>query len=87
LDAHPVVAFVNTNVAVPGVIPVTIPPFVTVATDGLLLTHVPPVLGVNVVVAPWQMVAPPVIVTTGFGSTAITALATAVQPIVFVIVT
>jgi hypothetical protein len=51
-DAQPVVELVNTKVAVPGAIPVTRPVFDTVATDGLLLVQVPPLLGLNVVVAP-----------------------------------
>jgi hypothetical protein len=49
-DEQPVVLFVNTNVVVPPDRPVTIPAFVMVATDGLLLTQVPLVEGVKVVV-------------------------------------
>lgn len=50
-ETQVVVVFVKVNVAVPGDIPVTVPPFVTVATVGLLLDHVPPVVGDKVVVA------------------------------------
>lgn len=52
LDTHPVVELVNVKVTVPSVTPVTTPAFVTVAIDVLLLTHVPPVVGDSVVVAP-----------------------------------
>lgn len=52
LDTHPVVELVNVKVTVPPATPVTRPAFVTVAIDVLLLTHVPPVVGDNVVVAP-----------------------------------
>lgn len=51
-ELQPVVAFVNTNVVEPMAMPVTIPPFVMVAILGLLLVHVPPVVGLNVVVVP-----------------------------------
>ncbi|MNE04046.1 hypothetical protein D3C87_1040970 [compost metagenome] len=49
-DAHPPV-LVKVNVAVPGETPFTTPAFVTVATALLLLVHVPPELGDNVVVS------------------------------------
>lgn len=51
-ETHPVEVSVNVNVAVPAPTEVTTPAFVTVATDGLLLAHVPPVVGERVVVAP-----------------------------------
>ena len=56
---------VNVNVALPAETPVTTPPFVTVATAPLLLAHVPPVVGDNVVVPFTQMDELPVILTTG----------------------
>jgi hypothetical protein len=61
-------------VVVPGTIPDTIPvDEVTVATDVLLLAHVPPVdVLPNVVVKPWQTVDEPVIVA-GSGLTVTTA--------------
>ena len=46
-------------------IPVTTPALVTVATTGLLLTHVPPVVGDNCVVAFTQIELEPVIETVG----------------------
>lgn len=62
---HPVVLLVNVKLAVPCVTPVTKPAFVTVATAGLLLVHVPPVVGDKVVVVPIQILLPPVILTAG----------------------
>jgi hypothetical protein len=50
---------------VPAETAVTTPLSLTVATDGLLLVQVPPVVGDNVVVKPSQMVLAPVIETTG----------------------
>lgn len=64
-----VVAEVKVNVAVPAATPVTTPAEVTVATDGLLLTQVPPVAGDRVVVAPAQIGLLPVILTVGNGLT------------------
>jgi uncharacterized protein (DUF362 family) len=68
-DGHNVVLLVNVNVAVPPLTPVTTPPFVTVATAVLLLTHVPPVVGLKVVVDPAHMVVAPVMLTVGFALT------------------
>lgn len=59
------VLLVKVNVAIPADTPVTIPALVTVATAGLLLTQVPPVVGDKVVVMPTQIVLTPVIFTTG----------------------
>lgn len=61
--------FVNVKVAEPPARAVTKPPFVTEATPGLLLTHVPPDVGESMVVAPTQMLLEPVILTTGLGLT------------------
>src|SRR6476469_354055 len=44
---QPVPVTENVNEALPDATPVTTPAFVTVATDGLLLTQAPPVAGVN----------------------------------------
>lgn len=49
---QPVEVSVKVKLAVPVVTPVTSPPFVTVATAELLLTQVPPVVGLNVMVEP-----------------------------------
>jgi hypothetical protein len=73
-DEHDVVLFVNVNVAVPAATPVTTPVFVTVATDVLLIVHVPPVVGLNAVVEPTHIALPPVILTTGFVETFINAI-------------
>ena len=62
---HPVVLFVNVNVAVPAETPVTTPEFVTVAILELLLTHVPLVVGESVVIAPEQILLLPVMLTVG----------------------
>jgi hypothetical protein len=64
-EGQPVAVNVKVKVAVPGATPVTTPPFVTVATAGLLLVHVPPVLGDNVVLFPIQISALPTISTVG----------------------
>ena len=60
-----VVDEVNVKVADPAATPVTTPAEVTVATDVLLLTHVPPVVGDRVVVAPMQIELLPVMLTVG----------------------
>jgi hypothetical protein len=62
---QPVEVCVKVNVALPVATPVTTPAFVTVATALLLLLHVPPVLGNNVVVDPAQIVELPVMLTVG----------------------
>ena len=64
-----VVDEVNVNVADPAATPVTTPAEVTVATDVLLLTQVPPVVGDKVVVAPMQIELLPVMLTDGKGLT------------------
>jgi hypothetical protein len=58
---------VNINLALPVVTPVTSPAFVTVATAGFVLVHVPPVVGVNCVVVPIQIALEPAMETTGEG--------------------
>jgi len=77
---QPVADEVNVNVDVPIETPETTPVLVTVATAGLLLTQVPPVVGDNVVVELPQMEAPPVILTVGSGLTA-TGLVVPVHPV------
>ena len=59
------VLLVKVNVVLPADTPVTTPPFVTVATDGLLLTHVPPEAGDKFVVPSIHIDELPVILTTG----------------------
>ena len=49
---QPVDVWVKVNVALPAARPVTTPAFVTDAIEGLLLTHVPPVVGDRVIVLP-----------------------------------
>ncbi len=80
-ETHPVAVLVKVNVAVPAAIPVTNPTFVTVATDVLLLTHVPPVVGDNVVVAPTHTEDEPVILTVGLAITVIALVGFDVQPV------
>ena len=74
---HPVVVLVKVNAAVPAVTPVTTPALVTVAF-ALLLVHVPPVVGVKVIVEPIQTCEPAV--TTGKAFTVTVVLALAEQP-------
>ena len=68
-DAQRDAELVNVNDAVPGVTPVTTPALLTVATPGSEDAHVPPVVGVKVVVEPAQMNGSPVIFTSGLGNT------------------
>ena len=75
------VLLVNVNVAVPADIPVTKPPFVTVAIAGALLTQVPPLVGDKVVVEPTQIVLIPVILTTGNAVTETAPVGAEVQPV------
>jgi hypothetical protein len=60
-DTHPLDELVNVKLAVPVEIPVTKPLLLTVATVGLLLVHVPPVVGERLVVFPIQTVLEPLI--------------------------
>ena len=76
-----VVDEVNVKVALPAVKPVTIPPALTDATAGLLLTHVPPVVGESVVVAPMQIELLPVMLTVGKALT-VTAVVVLLQLVV-----
>jgi hypothetical protein len=78
---HPVLVCVNVKVAVPVDTPVTTPAFVTVATALLLLVHVPPVVGLKVVVLPKHIEVPPVTLTVGFALTVNGAVATDVHPV------
>jgi len=64
-ETQPVPESVKLNVAVPAPTPVTTPVLDTVATAGLLLAQVPPLVGDKVVVVPTQMVLAPVIFTGG----------------------
>jgi hypothetical protein len=66
-ERHPVDVSVNANFAVPAPTPVTTPALVTVAMALLLLPHVPPVVGVSVVVDPIQTAAVPATATVGLG--------------------
>ena len=72
---------VKVKVAVPADMPVTNPALVTVATAGLLLVQMPPVVGDKVVVCPTQILALPVMLATGCAVT-VTVPAVAVQLVV-----
>ena len=72
---------VKVNVAIPAPTPVTTPPLVTVATDILLLTQVPPVVGDKVVVLPAQIVLAPTILTTGNAVTVRAEVGAETQPV------
>jgi hypothetical protein len=80
-DGQSVVLFVNVNVAVPPLTPVTTPPLVTVAIELLLLTHVPPEVGLKVVVDPSHIVLAPVILTLGFEFTVNGDVLNELQPV------
>jgi hypothetical protein len=86
-ETHPVVLSVKVNVAEPIDNPVTSPELFTLATDGLLLDHVPPDEGVSCEVDPMQIALEPAILTIGLGLTSITASKTVEQPRSFVTVT
>lgn len=64
-DTQPVAVLVKVKNAVPADTEVTSPELFTVATAGLLLTHVPPDVGDKVVVDPRQMMLEPVKLTSG----------------------
>lgn len=81
-DWHPVVELVKIKVALPAETPVTTPALVTVATAGLLLIQVPPVVGDNVVVPPIQTLLGPVMLTAGVGLTVSGEVGTDIQPVV-----
>jgi hypothetical protein len=80
-DTQPVAVLVKVKVAEPAAIPVTKPTFVTVAIAELLLTHVPPVVGDNVVVDPTQMDEAPVMLTVGFALTVTALVGFEAQPV------
>lgn len=86
-ELHAVVLDVNINVALPSVMAVTTPVLLIVATDGLLLDHVPPVIGFSWVVSPTHNTVGPEILTIGFAFTVIVTSGTAVHPWAFVTVT
>lgn len=65
----------------PALTPTTTPSLLTVATAGLLLTHVPSESGERVVEAPAQMVLAPVMLTTGVGFTVTAAVGSETQPV------
>lgn len=80
-------ASVKYTFTLPPLTPVTTPLWVTVAMAGLLLVHIPPVVGLTVVVAPIQIVSSPVMETVGSGFTVTKREAVAVQLFVPVTVT
>lgn len=80
-ETQPVLVLVNVNVAVPAETAVTTPALVTVATAGLLLDQVPPVLGDKPVISPIQSVLTPMMLTIGIGSTVTGAVARDTQPV------
>jgi hypothetical protein len=80
-DIHPVEELVNVNVALPLLTPVTTPLLVTVATALLLLLHVPPDVGDNVVVVPTHIVVGPVTLTVGFPFTVTAVVALEIHPV------
>jgi hypothetical protein len=81
IDVHPVVLFVKVNVAVPTDTPVTTPLLEIVAIAGLLLVHVPPVVGDNFVGPPIHIVVLPVMDTVGLAITVTVGVGTEAQPL------
>lgn len=69
------------KVAVPADIPVTTPALVTVAIDGLLLVHVPPDTGNNVVVFPKHIDELPLMMTVGLAITVTFAVGSDKHPV------
>jgi hypothetical protein len=65
---QPVPVCVKVKVALPAATPITIPALVTVATAGLLLAQVPPLVGDSVIVLPTHTMVLAV-VTVGLGFT------------------
>jgi hypothetical protein len=80
-DGQAVLVCVNVNVALPAAAPVTTPAFDTVATDALLLAHVPPVVGLNVLVLPIHIDVAPVMLIVGLAFTVKGAVAAELQPV------
>lgn len=83
-DSQPLL-LVNVKVAEPAPIPVTTPALVTVATAGLLLAQVPPVVGDKLVVAPAQIVLRPVMLTTGVLFTVTGFVGAETQPVLVLV--
>jgi hypothetical protein len=81
LEEQPVDAWVYVNVAVPGPVPVTTPPLVTLAIAVLLLDQAPPDEGDKVVVVPVHIELDPNILTTGLLNTVIGLVALEIQPV------
>jgi hypothetical protein len=80
-EAQPVVVLLKKNVAVPLDMPVTTPALLTVATNVLLLLHVPPVVGDKVVVPPTHIDELPIILTVGNELIVTAGVAKDVQPV------
>lgn len=80
-ETQPVVVLVKVKVAVPAETPVTTPPDVTVATAGLLLAQVPPLVGDKVVVLPAQILVAPVMLTVGRALTVTGKVGVETQPV------
>lgn len=70
-ETQPVKVFVKINLAVPAASPVIKPALLMVATGGLVLIHVPPVVGDKLVVLPTQILPSPFSTTIGLGLTVI----------------
>ena len=79
-EVQPVVVSVNVKVEVPADIPDIKPALVIVATEGVLLIHVPPVAGATVVVKPTQIVFGPEKLTVGLLLTVTGAVGSDAQP-------
>ena len=85
VELQPVIVFVKVKFTVPEDNPLTIPELVTVATALLLLLHVPPVPGDNVIVLPTHTEAGAE--TTGNGFTFTRTLCESEQPVAVIVST
>ena len=81
LDTQPGALPVKLKVTVPTLTPVTIPALVIVATIGFVEAHVPPILGMKVVVPPIQISSCPVRVTVGLVFTMISVEGKELHPL------
>ena len=79
-ETQPVAVLVKVKVADPAATPVTTPAALTVATAGLLLVQVPPLVGETPLMAPTQILLVPVIVATGEAFTVTAEVGAETQP-------
>jgi hypothetical protein len=84
-ELHAEFVSVKVKVACPEPIPVTIPLLVTDATEGLLLTHIPPTEGLKVVFDPMQILLGPVKLILGLANTLIGTELSDIHPVALLV--